>query len=153
MVYTSLLFVHIVGAVCGLGATFAIPVLMSKAKTVNQANYAMNVNSGIEKLAKVGSITLLVSGLIMGFINPYLFQEAWYWLSIVLYIAIQPIVAYLIPKKAKEQQAILNEIGESEQNGPLPDSYHVISKQILPLNAAAQILAVVFILIMTFKPF
>ncbi|WP_142329568.1 hypothetical protein [Bacillus sp. es.036] len=61
--YGGLLAVHIIVAVCGLGATFALPVLMGLPKTVSQARFDHSVSTGFEKIAKIGSLTLLVTGL------------------------------------------------------------------------------------------
>lgn len=69
MLFDLVLTVHILGAICGLGATFASPYIMKGAKTVSTAKYAHNVNAKVEKLAKSGSITLLLTGLILGAIH------------------------------------------------------------------------------------
>jgi Predicted integral membrane protein (DUF2269) len=141
--------IHILAAVCGLGATFALPVLMSMPKKVSQAQFAMAVSVGVEKLAKIGSITLLVTGLIMGFISPALFKQVWYIASIVIYIGIQPIVAYLLPKYAKLQANIL----QDQEGEDLPQAYFAISQKIKPMNIIAQISAIILIILMTIKPF
>ena len=55
--------VHIIAAVCGLRATFPLPVLMGLPKTVSKVRFAHSATTGIEKIAKIGSLTLLVTGL------------------------------------------------------------------------------------------
>ena len=72
--YGIIVIIHILTAIIGLGATFASPFIMSSAKTVTTSTYAHKVNAKVEKLAKIGSLTLLVTGLILGFIHPYLFK-------------------------------------------------------------------------------
>lgn len=147
--YTILLVVHIIAAVCGLGATFALPILMTKPKTVTQAKFALHVNEGIEKLAKIGSIILLLTGIILGILTPYLFTEFWYLASIVIYVAIQPIVASILPKNAKRQMEVL----EAHQGEELPEEYVSIAKRIAPYSGATNIAAIVLIILMTIKPF
>ncbi|MGO4888816.1 DUF2269 family protein [Anaerobacillus sp. MEB173] len=147
--YTVLLAVHIIAAVCGLGATFALPIIMNSPRTVTQAKFALSVSLGIEKLAKVGSITLLITGLILGILSPHLFTEIWYIASLIIYVAVQPIVAVLIPKGAKRQIEIL----EGHQGEDLPEGYLQIGKQIVPYNITAQIAVVILIILMTVKPF
>lgn len=147
--YTVLLVVHIISAVVGLGATFGMPVLMGSVKNVNQARFAASVSHGIEKMAKIGSITLLVTGIIMGILDTGLFKQVWYITSIVIYVAVQPIAAGMLPKKAKLQlQTLENHEGEG-----LPEEYIKIAKQAIPLNNILFASAIILIILMTTKPF
>jgi len=148
-VYVWVLLVHILAAVIGLGSTFALPVIMKRPKTVSQAKFSFQLSEGIEKMAKIGSISLLVTGLVLGALNPSLFKEVWYIASIVIYIAIQPIVAGILPKKYAAQMAIL----EAHEGDDLPETYRAISKQIAPYNGIMHFSAVILILLMTIKPF
>lgn len=149
ILFKLLLLLHILGAICGLGATFASPFIMKNARNVRTAAYAHMVNGKVEKLAKIGSITLLLTGLIMAIIHPYLFKTGWYIVSIALYILTQPIVAYLIPKHTKTLISILGQAEGDE----LPYDYIQVSKKIAPLTMAAQVLLVILVFLMVFKPF
>lgn len=147
--YGIIVFIHIIAAVCGLGATFALPVLMSRPKTVSHALFAFTVNTGIEKLAKIGSLTLLATGLALGALNPGLFSQIWYIASIIIYIAVQPVVAVMLPRKLAEQKQIL----ENHKGDELPESYHLINKKMAPYNNFTYAAAVVLIALMVLKPF
>lgn len=147
--FTVLLLAHILGAICGLGATFASPFIMKGGTTVTTAKSAHAVNQKVEKLAKIGSFTLLGTGLAMGIMHTYLFSMGWYIISITLYIAVQPVVAYLLPKYAKEMVVIL----EETQSDELPQSYGVIAQKTAPLNIIAQLAVFVIVFFMVFKPF
>ena len=59
ILFQVLLLVHILGAICGLGATFATPFIMKGGNTVTTAKTAHAVNVKVEKLAKMGSLTFL----------------------------------------------------------------------------------------------
>ncbi len=147
--YSILLVIHIIAAVVGLGASFGMPVLMSSVKTVSQAKFALVVFKGIEKFAKIGSITLLITGIIMAIINPYLFSEIWYIASLIIYVAVQPIAAAMLPKKVKLQMEVL----EKHQGEDLPEEYITLAKQSVPLNNILYVSAIVLIILMTIKPF
>ena len=147
--YGILLVVHIIAAVCGLGATFALPVVMGLPKTVTQAKFAHSVAKGVEKFAKIGSISLLVTGIAMGIVNTYLFTQGWFIASLVIYILVQPIVAGILPKKSAAQEELLeNATGEE-----LPEEYKQIGKGMVPFNNVMHLSAVVLIILMTIKPF
>ncbi|MCD5324216.1 MULTISPECIES: DUF2269 family protein [Pontibacillus] len=147
--YGIILVIHIIAAVCGLGATFALPALMGSPKTVAQAKFAHNVAEKVEKFAKIGSITLLLTGLALGALNTYLFTEIWFLASLVIYVLVQPIVAGIVPKKTARQVEIL----ESSTDKELPEEYNNIGKALVPINMIAQVSAVVLIVLMTLKPF
>ena len=149
VLFYVLLMLHILGAICGLGATFASPFIMKGATTVSTAKYALAVNAKVDKLAKVGSITLLITGIIMGVLHPSLFITPWYLISIILYILIQPVVAYLLPKHAKTMVVILEGVTSEE----LPDTYSKVAKKKLPLSLLAQIVVLILVYFMVFKPF
>ncbi|MDN4492565.1 DUF2269 family protein [Ureibacillus aquaedulcis] len=149
ILFKTLLLIHILAAICGLGATFASPFIMKSARNVRSAFIAHMVNAQIEKLAKIGSISLLVSGFVMGFIHPHLFTTGWYITSIVLYILTQPIVAYLLPRYEKAMLEILQ-----QSNGEdLPSEYIQIANKTKPLTLTTYILLVLLVFLMVFKPF
>ena len=147
--YGIVVVIHILAAIIGLGSTFALPFIMSGAKTTTTAVYAHRVNAKVEKLAKIGSLSLLATGLVLGFIHPSLFTEIWYVASIILYISLQPIVAYLIPKKTQVQIELLASSGGEE----LTEDYHALSKKIGRYNTIAMVAVVVLVLLMSLKPF
>ncbi|AZB41830.1 DUF2269 family protein [Bacillus sp. FJAT-42376] len=148
-IYGIIVLIHVIAAVCGLGATFALPILMNRPKTVSQAHFAFHVNDGIEKLAKVGSIILLVTGILLGILNPDLFTKVWYIASLIIYVAVQPIVAVILPKRMAEQKAIL----ENHSGEELPESYLQIGKKMAPYNGFLHSSAIILIVLMVLKPF
>ena len=85
----------------------------------------------------------------MGIMHTYLFTMGWYIISIALYFALQPVVAYLLPKRAKEMVAILDTANSNE----LPTSYGIIAQKTAPLNIIAQITLFIIVFFMVFKPF
>lgn len=147
--YGLLVFIHIVAAVMGLGAAFGFPIVAKSAKTASQAKHTLEILKRLEFLPKAGSITLLVTGIVLGIMNPSLFTTGWYIASIVLYFAAQVIVIGLLPKKVKEQADILaTHTGED-----LPASYIAVGKKAGKLEGITHVLAFLLILLMYFKPF
>lgn len=149
ILFSILLVLHILGAICGLGAAFASPYIMNSGRNVRSAFTAHMVNAKVEKLAKIGSITLLVTGLIMGFMHPYLFTTGWYITSIVLYILTQPIVAYLLPRYGRTMLELL----EQANGEDLPSEYIQFAQKTKPLTITTYVLLVLLVVLMVFKPF
>lgn len=132
-----------------MGSTFALPIVMKRPKMVSQAKFAFQISDGIEKIAKIGSLTLLVTGIVLGILSPYLFKEIWYIAPIIIYIAVQPITAGILPKKMAAQAEIL----EAHDGEELPESYKAIRKQMSPYNGIMHLSAVILVILMTIKPF
>lgn len=147
--YGALVLLHILAAIVGLGASFAMPVVTKFAKTASQARFALEVNAKIETLPKIGSLTLLASGLLLGYLNTALFSEVWYISSLVIYVLAQVLVIGIIPKKQKQMSEILG----SHEGDDLPDSYRTVDKQLDPYVYSLHGLAVVLIILMVVKPF
>lgn len=147
--YGFILLIHIIAAVAGLGASFAMPLVTKYPKTVEQAKFALLLNKHIEKPVKFGSIGLLLTGLILGFINLDLFKQGWYLASIVIYILVQPIVAGILPKRLKQMEQIL--AGHKGEN--IPETYQELNQGLRPYNWIIHGAAIILIILMTVKPF
>lgn len=148
--YELFVLVHVIAAVVGLGASFGMPVVAKfGAKSVTNAKVCFEINKQIEKFAKIGSLTLLASGILMVIVNPSLWTQGWFISSIVIYILIQPIVAAMIPKTIEKQvEMVMKSDGEE-----LPAEYHHLDKKVAKLNGIAHVAAVVLIVLMSTKPF
>lgn len=147
--YGTIVLIHVIAAVVGLGASFGMPVVMKGPKTASEARFALDLNHKIEMFAKVGSIALLLTGLILGFLNTQLFTTGWYITSIAIYIAVQFIVAGIMPKKIKRMAEIIND----HKGEDIPEDYQAINKELRPYNAVLHTSVVVLILLMSIKPF
>ncbi|WNB91683.1 DUF2269 family protein [Bacillus sp. NEB1478] len=147
--YGTVVLIHVIAAIIGLGASFAMPVVTKFAKTKSQAQFALDLNAKIETLPKIGSLALLFTGLILGYMNTALFTEVWYITSLVIYVVAQVLVIGIIPKKQKQMSEIL--VGHDGDD--LPDDYRMIDKQTDPYIYLLHSLAVVIIILMVVKPF
>jgi len=147
--YGLVLLIHIIAAVAGLGASFAMPLVIKYPKTVEQAKFSLLLNKHIEKPVKYGSICLLLTGLVLGFLNLDLFKHGWYIASLVIYILIQPIVAGILPKRLKQMEQILDENNEED----IPIAYQELNKSLRPFNWIIHGAAIILIILMTVKPF
>ncbi|WP_260471962.1 DUF2269 domain-containing protein [Bacillus sp. HMF5848] len=147
--YGLLVLIHVIAAVAGLGASFAMPIIANYPKTVSQIKFAMEINKNVEKTVKIGSISLLLTGLILGLINPALFTQGWYIASLLIYVAVQPITAVILPKKMKQMgQLIANHSSEE-----IPDEFIKIQKTTAPYNMILHSSAIILIILMSIKPF
>ena len=124
-------------------------LLLKNPKTVKQAEFAHQVNHGVDKLVVIGTFTLLISGLIMGILNTHLFTQGWYIISLILFITILPVAGAIVPKKAAKQVEIL----KNHNGDQLPESYLTIKKQAVPFYRYTYAATVIIVILMVTKPF
>jgi uncharacterized membrane protein len=148
-VYELVVLVHVLSAVTGLGASFAMPFVMKSPQTTAQLRYSLSLNQKIEKPVKIGSILLLITGIVLGIMNPALFSTGWYIASLVIYVLIQPIVAVIMPKRFKKMDTILLEHHDEK----IPESIIKLNIELRPYNAIIHSAAVIIIVLMVLKPF
>ncbi|MFS0783664.1 DUF2269 family protein [Bacillus sp. 1P06AnD] len=144
-----LILLHVTAAVCGIGGTFIMPLVISYPKTVSQALFSIELYRGISKVAKIGGIVLLLTGVLMGIMNTYLWGEIWFTASLVLYVLIQPIFIVMIPRKLDRQVDAL----KSAEDERLPSHYLGIAKEMAPWSAIAHTATFLLVILMVWKPF
>lgn len=98
--YDLLVIIHVFSAIVGLGPGFIMVYIVTRATTMTELRHAYMIRTRIHVFVKVGGTLLLITGLWMGALRPYLFQQVWYIVSLCLFLlalAIGPIV--LSPRK------------------------------------------------------
>lgn len=147
--YGIMVLLHVVAAVAGLGPTFIFPLLLYSAKSKEQLVWVNDLLAKAEKAIKIASIGLLITGLILGILHPYLFKEFWYISSIVLYFIAQIIVIGIAGKHSKTALAILDATEGSE----IPKEVITLNKIIIKAHISASVIVVILVILMNVKPF
>lgn len=148
-VYGVIVLLHVLAAVIGMGPAFTFPIISKMAKTKEQLVLMNTLMEKIEKPVKIGSITLLLTGLLMGGLNTHLFTQGWYITSIVLYFLAQVFVIGVSAKSMKQAAALLT----SSTSEDIPSDVLALNKKSnTALNIASGI-AIVMIILMSLKPF
>ena len=81
--YQFLVFVHIFSAILGMGPGFVMLYIVTKATTMSEIRHAFATRHRIHIFVMVGGTLLLVTGLLMGMLNPDLFRQGWYVVSLI----------------------------------------------------------------------
>lgn len=149
--YEILVFIHVFSAILGMGPGLVMTavVTLSKSSNMTELRHAFKIRNSLHIFTMIGGTLLLVSGLLMGFINPYLFTQGWYSGSLILFLialAMGPIV--LTPRSAPIKKMLL-EVNEGE----IPAEYDALSKELFKYERVANIIFIVIISLMILKPF
>lgn len=147
--YQLLVFVHIFSAILGIGPGFAMLYIVTKATTMSEIRHAYIIRHRLHIFVMVGGTLLLVTGLLMGMINPNLFRQGWYVVSLILFLialAAGPIVLSPLSKPIK---VLIN----NYQGEDIPESYHELSKKLFFHERMTNVIFLIIIGLMILKPF
>lgn len=147
--YDFLVFIHIFSAIIGLGPGFIMTYIVMKASTMTELRHAYFLRNRIHIFVMIGGISLLVTGLLMGFINTYLLKAGWYLTSLFLFlvtVAAGPLV--LKPTSLPIQKIISEHEGDH-----IPNAYYKSAKKLFLCEHILNGIFVVIIVLMILKPF
>lgn len=147
--YKILVFIHIFSAILGMGPGFILSRLVKSARNMTELRHAYAIKHNLHIFVMIGGTSLLITGLLMGAINPSLFQAGWYWTSLILFfiaLAMGPIV---LKPKSKPIKSLLEKTSGEE----IPKEYYPLSKVLFSLERLINILFLVIIALMILKPF
>lgn len=147
--YDILVFIHVISAILGLGPGFIMIYVVQKANTMTELRHAYFIRNRIHIFVMVGGTLLLITGLWMGFLRPYLFKEIWFSLSLMLFLialAAGPVV--LSPRSKPIKRILLEQVDDI-----IPETYYNYSRQLFFYERITNVIFLIIITLMIFKPF
>lgn len=147
--YSSLVFIHIFSAILGMGPGFVMTFIVLKTNNINELRHAFYLRHRIHIFVMIGGTLLLITGLWMGILRPYLFTGGWYVTSLLLYLialAFGPLV--LSPRSRPIKQLLREHKGEN-----IPEEYYVLSRKLFFFEHMINIMFLIIIALMITKPF
>lgn len=151
--YEILVIIHILSAIVGLGPGFVLTYIVMKATNMAELRHGYKLRKQIHIFVMIGGTLLLVTGIIMGLINPYLFKQGWYIVSFILYILALAASPLLLRKEAKPINQFLEEYEEEHDKAAIPQIYFDLSKRLYLYEHLTNVFFLFIILLMILKPF
>ncbi|SFL56471.1 Predicted integral membrane protein [Gracilibacillus orientalis] len=149
LIYTWLVIIHIFSAIVGIGPGFVLTTIVKSAKSLPEIRHAFALKAKVHIYVMIGGILVLLTGLLMGAINPILFQQGWYLSSLVLYF----IALSLGPTLLKKFMAPIKELIADSSLETIPAAYHENVQKLLRVEYIENTLLLIIILLMITKPF
>lgn len=147
--YSILVFIHIFSAIMGMGPGFILNSMPKTAKTMSELRYAYKLKNRVHIFVMVGGTLLLVTGLLMGFINPYLFSTKWYWLSLGIYLAALAMGPFVLKPISKPIKEMLKQHSGEE----IPANVVLQQRKLTRYEHLINLLFIIVIALMILKPF
>ena len=147
--YKILVFIHIFSAILGMGPGFILIHVVKSAKTMTQLKYAYAIRRKLHTFVMIGGTLLLITGLLMGLLNPGLFQMGWYVTSLVLFLIALAMGPLVLAPKSKPLKHLL----ETYKGEDIPEEYIRLSNQLFRYEHIENGIFLIIIALMILKPF
>lgn len=97
----------------------------------------------------IGGTLLLLTGLAMGSMNPYLFHAGWYVTSLTLFLIALAFGPAVLSPRSKPIKALM----KNHRGDTIPEEYYKLSKKLFFYERIENIIFLVIIVLMVLKPF
>ncbi|WP_419715161.1 DUF2269 family protein [Heyndrickxia oleronia] len=148
-VYSILVFIHIFSAILGMGPGFILTRIVKLANSMTEIRHAYRIRRDLHIFVMIGGTLLLITGLLMGFIHPYLFKMGWYVTSLVLFLTGLAMGPFVLSPKSKP----IKELLESYKGEDVPKEYEALSRELFRYERILNFIFLIIIVLMILKPF
>ena len=145
VLFPYLKWLHILGAIIGLGASFTYPLWLKVAKR-QPANTSFIVHGieSVEKVANLGYAVVLITGIAMVLVAGIPFTTSWLLTALILFASIGVVVGVLYLPAQKAQAALADR--------PESPEYLAAEERTTRILVAVILLVVAIEFLMTVKP-
>lgn len=149
--YDFLVFIHIFSAILGMGPGLIMTFVVTQAKSTNmtELRHAFKIRNSLHILTMVGGTLLLLTGIVMGIVNPYWFTQGWYITSLILFLIALAFGPFLLKPRSKP----IKELLASHKGEDIPEEYDVLSKRLFNVEHIENFIFLIIIALMILKPF
>lgn len=147
--YDLLLVIHVFSAILGLGPGFVMIYIVSEAKTMSQLRHAYDIRNRIHVFVMVGGTLLLITGIWMGILRPYLWKQFWFTASLILYFIALGSGPIILSPLARPIKQLLNEY----EGNDIPEQYVEKARKLFFYERITNVIFLVIIFLMIAKPF
>ena len=147
--YRVLVVIHVLSAILGLGPGFVMIYVVTRATNMTELKHAYLIRNRLHNFVIIGGTLLLLSGLAMGIITPYLFRAGWYVIALILFLvalAFGPVM--LSPRSKPIKQLLQSHSGEN-----IPEAYYPLARELFFYERVENVIFIIIILLMILKPF
>lgn len=147
--YKYILLVHVFSAILGLGPGFVMIYVVTKAENMTELRHAYFIRNRLHIFVMIGGTLLLLTGLAMGFIHPYLWQAKWYVTSLILFLVALAFGPLILSPRSKPIKKLIKE----HKGNDVPDEYYDMAKRLFFYERMENVIFLIIIFLMVLKPF
>lgn len=147
--YRVLVVIHVLSAILGLGPGFVMIYVVTRATNMTELKHAYLIRNRLHNFVIVGGTLLLLSGLAMGIITPYLFRAGWYVTALILFLVALAFGPVMLSPRSKP----IKELLKKHQGENIPDEYYPLARNLFFYERVENVIFIIIILLMVLKPF
>lgn len=147
--YSFILLIHVFSAILGMGPGFVMIYIVTRATNMTELRHAYFIRNRLHIFVMVGGTLLLLSGLTMGAIRPYLFQMKWYITSLILFIIALGFGPLVLSPRSRPIKALL----KNHTDNKIPEEYYTLSRTLFFYERIENVIFLIIIVLMVLKPF
>lgn len=147
--YSFILLIHVFSAILGMGPGFVMIYIVTRATNMTELRHAYFIRNRLHIFVMVGGTLLLLSGLTMGAIRPYLFQMKWYIASLILFIIALGFGPLVLSPRSRPIKALL----KNHTDNKIPEEYYTLSRTLFFYERIENVIFLIIIVLMVLKPF
>ncbi len=114
-----------------------------------ELKHAYLIRNRLHNFVMIGGTLLLLSGVTMGVIRPYLFQMGWYVTSLVLFIIALAFGPVILSPRSKPIKILL----KSHPDDKIPEEYYSLAGKLFFFERIENMIFLIIIVLMVLKPF
>ncbi|MEB6548457.1 DUF2269 domain-containing protein [Heyndrickxia sporothermodurans] len=149
LIYKILVFIHIFSAILGMGPGFILTRIGKSADTMTKVRHSFAIRRDLHIIVMIGGTLLLVTGLLMGMLNPNLFRMGWYIASLILFLIGLAMGPFVLSPRSKP----IKELLASYEGEEIPEQYTRLSKELFRYENLENLIFLIIIALMILKPF
>ena len=116
---------------------------------MTELKHAYLIRNRLHIFVMVGGTLLLITGLIMGTIQPYLWHAKWYVTSLVLFLVALGFGPVVLSPRSKP----IKELLKKQQGDQIPEQYYLLAKRLFFYERIENVIFLIIILMMVLKPY
>ncbi|MFZ3577548.1 DUF2269 family protein [Virgibacillus sp. DJP39] len=147
--YMFLVLIHIFSAILGMGPGFVMIYIVKHATNMSELRHAYFIRNRLHIFVMVGGTLLLVTGILLGVLNPALFKAGWYVLSLILFLIALAFGPTVLSPRSKPVKDFL----ENYKGKEIPEQYYVLSNKLFFFERIENAIFLIVIVLMITKPF
>jgi len=122
--------------------------IITKTDNIEELRHGYKLRTRLHVIVMTGGILLLVTGLAMGTLNPYLFSATWYVLSLILYMIALAFGPFLLAPLTRKIRPMIT----AHKGTDIPEGYYPLAKKLYLYENIINGIFIIIIALMIMKP-
>jgi uncharacterized membrane protein len=132
-----------------MGPGFILTTVVKSGNNMTELKHSYKIRHQLHIFVMIGGMLLIVTGLLMGLLNPSLFRMGWYVTSLLLFLVALAMGPLVLSPRSKP----IKELLKTHKGEEIPEDYFRLSKILFRIEHLENFIFIIIITLMILKPF